>query len=398
MPKGNFWNNVNKYFLWVLLIASLIFGYKCAKGNDFLSYYDVGLNFRALLDNIYISGKYSGMLNHYPPLFAMLMVPLTFLPPLAAGYVFFLAKLACVICVLKILPEFFEDKKIPAVAFWLAFLISFRFILDDFKLGQVNTFLTAFLIFAIYLKNKNQFWFSALFLSLAISIKIFPGLFLAYFLFKKEFKYTGICVFTLLVLNLLPALFYTSRYPSLLTHFVNESILNAAADPNSGIANQSIYGMLMRYLGVNPTDTGEIKLVNFASFSFEKIKLIYYAFSLLFISLALAPALKKNKSSDIYALGNVFLVCLILPMVVRKSNFVFVYFPALMLFAQMFKAKTQKSIKALLLWLPFVLLTFTADGVIGRKLSNLAEAFSALTIGVIFLIVANSVNLFTSKK
>ena len=85
-------------------------------------------------------------------------------------------------------------------------------------------------------------------------------------------------------------------------------------------------------------------------------------------------------------------------MVVRKSNFVFVYFPALMLFAQMFKAKTQKSIKALLLWLPFVLLTFTADGVIGRKLSNLAEAFSALTIGVIFLIVANSVNLFTSKK
>ncbi len=389
---------INKCFPWVILAISLVFGYRCAKGNDFLSYYDAGMNFRMLLDNIYAAGKYSGMMNHYPPVFAMLMVPLTLLPPIVAGYVFFLAKLACVICVLRILPEFFEDKKVSAAAFWLAFFMSFRFIIDDFRLGQVNIFLAAFLVFAVYFKAKNKFWLSALFLSLAVSIKIFPVLFIVYYLFKKEFKYTGITILMLVVLNLIPGIFYTAKYPALLGYFVNESILNAASGPNSGIANQSIYGMLMRYLGPNSTDTGEIHFVNFASLQFAGIKLVYYILSLLFIVLALLPALKKDKSPDIYALGNVFLICLILPMVARKSNFVFVYFPALMLFAGMHRERVYKSAYSLLVWIPFALLCFTADGLIGRKASNVFEAFSALTIGAIFLIAACSVKIFYPKK
>jgi hypothetical protein len=123
---------VKKYMKYLITILLLIYGIKCSKGNDFLSYYDIGLHFRELMDNIYLPGKYSGMINHYPPVFAMVMVPFTLLPPRIAGYVFFLLKLISIFFVIKILPEFFPDKKVKPFAVLLSLIYVVRFINDDF--------------------------------------------------------------------------------------------------------------------------------------------------------------------------------------------------------------------------------------------------------------------------
>lgn len=392
-----FFKKIIKYLPLVLIVAALLYSYKCAKGNDFLSYYDVGLAFRQLLDNIYIPGKYSGMRNHYPPVFAMIMVVFTFFHPLVAGIIFYLLKLMCVIITVKMLYEIFEVKVIPMPAIWLAFLMSFRFILDDFKLGQVNVFLVCFIIFALYYKKRENILLSSLFLSFAISIKLFPALFLFYYFIKREYKYAGICILTILILNVLPAIFYLNRYPQLLYHFVKESILNAAGDPNSGIANQSLYGMLMRFLGRNGTDIKEIAFVNFANLQFATIKIIYYVISIFFIVLAFAPALKKDRTMELFEFGNIFLVALILPMVARKSNFVFVFFPALVYFTNMFYKRDFRSLSSILIWVAFILLGFTADGIVGRKISNILEAFSNIFFGAILIFVANCIKIFSSR-
>jgi len=384
---------IKKNFHWVLFILALLYSYRCAKGNDFLSYYDVGLAFRQLLDNIYIPGKYSGMQNHYPPVFAMFMVVFTFFPAFVAGIIFYFLKLMCIIIAGKMLYEIFKDKIIFKPAIWLAFLMSFRYILDDFKLGQVNIFLVCFIIFALYYKQNGNIWLSSLFLSIAISIKLFPVFFLFYYFVRRDFKYVGVCILIILVLNLLPAIFYLNRYPQLLYYFVKESILNAAGSPNSGIANQSLYAMLMRFLGKNQTDIKEITFVNFINLQFYTIKIIYYVISIFFILLALIPALRKDKTMELFELSNIFLVALILPMVTRKSNFVFVFFPALVYFANIFYTRDFYSLPTILFWIAFILLGFTADGIVGRKISNILEAFSNIFWGAVLIFIANYIKI-----
>lgn len=373
--------------MYFIIIILFIYGIKCSKGNDFLSYYDAGLHFKSLLDNIYIPGKYSGMQNHYPPFFAMMMVPFTLLPPQIAGYLFFLLKILLGFMVIKILPEFFVEKKIKPLVLLLSFIFVFRFINDDFKLGQVNVIIFCFIVLSIYFKIKQKIIISTIFLSVAITIKIFPGLFLFFYFLRKDYRYVVYNLLVLFILNILPGVFYLERYPILVKHFFNESIFNAVQSPNSGIANQSIYGMLMRFLGHNSTDSEPLQYVNFLSLEFSCIKSLYYIIFLLFLIFIIVITNKKNEK-NYYAESIIFILALLLPTVVRKSNFVFIFFPALIILNNIINQKKYFSLKSIFIWIAFIFLVFTADGFAGRRLSNIFEAYSLLVFGALLFLPA----------
>ena len=375
--------NLNYIILAVIFLILAAWGLECAKGNDFESYYDAGMRFRALSPDIYTPGTLSGMINHYPPFFSMGMVPFTVFPLFVAGYIFYAIKMALLIYMLTLLPGFYKGAKISNAAIALGFLTALRFLADDFKLGQVNTPVMALVVLALYFKEKNNLILSALLLAFSSSIKLFPALFIIYFLMKREYRYVLYSMAALLVLNLLPAIFYLDKYPALVGNFLQASVFNPALDPNSYTANQSMYAILMRFLGANPTEAQYLPFVNFMHLPFDTIRIIYYAAAGIILGFMFYMAQGKKKS--LYDINVIFILSLVLPMVARKANFVMVFFPAVILFHEMFDKKSLGPLMRGLLWTAFGLLILTSDGIIGRNLSSSAEALSLIAIGAIIL-------------
>ncbi len=380
---------VIKTLLAILFIVLAIWGFKCARGNDFYVYYDAGKKFMVLEDNLYRPGQISGMINHYPPVFSMLMVPLALLPPVVAAYIFFVIKVLFTVWAFKVMPKLFPGGKVKPIVYALGFLTALRFFNDDFKLGQVNVLIFDFIIIGLAMFKDKKLFTAALFMVLATTIKIYPGIFLFYFLFRKEYKFVLISSVMLLVLNALPAVFYLDRFPPLFGYFLQDSIFNAASDPNSGIANQSIFALIMRFFGHNPTDTAYPAYVNFMNLGFGTLKMVFYAIGAISIAIVAIMAWKGNEKTRIFEIGVVMVIAVAFPMVSRKANFVFLMFPAMVVFWHMFEGKNPGQVFKILAWLAFGMLLLTSDGVAGRKLSNIFEALSFITIGAVLLAKMN---------
>lgn len=373
-----------------LFVVLAVWGVKCAHGNDFNSYYDAGKKFMALEGNIYTPGALSGMINHYPPVFAMLMVPLCLLPPVVAGYIFFAIKIFFTVWAFRVMPKLFPGGKVKVAVYALGFLAALRFFNDDFKLGQVNTLIFDFIIIGLEALNAKKIFKAALFMALAASIKIYPGIFLFYFLFRKEYKFVSLSTLMVVAINIVPAIFYLGGFGSLFGHFLQESIFNAANGPNSGIANQSVSALIMRFLGRNPTDTAFPPFVNIMNLDFGTLKVIFYSAGVAALACVAVMAHKGNEKTRIFEVGIVMAAAVLFPMISRKANFVFLMFPAMVVFHHVFQGQNTGKVFKAIAWLAFAMLLLTSDGVMGRKLSNVFEALSFITIGAILLVKMNA--------
>ena len=62
-------------------------------------------------------------------------------------------------------------------------------LLHNFKWGQVSIFLMLAVFLAMYSYQSNKWILSAFWLAFAVSIKFYPGIFLLYFIFKRDIKF-----------------------------------------------------------------------------------------------------------------------------------------------------------------------------------------------------------------
>ena len=103
---------------------------------------------------------------------------------------------------------------LPAYTFWqyshrayflyLVLLLLAVPVLHNFKWGQISTFVTASVLATQYFYSKEHKLLAAIPLALATAAKFYPGLFLIYFLFKKEWRFSlfyliVVAVFVILV-------------------------------------------------------------------------------------------------------------------------------------------------------------------------------------------------------
>lgn len=194
--------------LLVILLLQAAFLFKVRfKMADFAVFYQAGERFSAG-EILYRSsdGHYQ---FKYPPFFALLMAPLALLPyPLACQAWFWLIVAALVSMFrysLGMLPQ--RQRNI----FWLVFiplLVLGRFYAREISLGQANALMNASLLFMLAAFIQRKSWRCSLSLSLAAAIKPYALIFIPYFLFKKRFREVAITFAGLLLVLLMPALFY----------------------------------------------------------------------------------------------------------------------------------------------------------------------------------------------
>ena len=152
----------------------------------------------------------------YPPLAAMLYLPLSLLPLSAAKAIWFFVILAVSVAL------FFAARKLaprisphPAWLTWIPVLVLGRYYLRELQLGQINTLITFILVVMTGLLIRSEKKDSAgaegsagVLWALAVALKPYALIFLPYLALKKKFKAIFAGAISLAAAFVLPSLYY----------------------------------------------------------------------------------------------------------------------------------------------------------------------------------------------
>lgn len=185
----------------------------------------------------------------YPPLLAILFLPLTALSLGQAAQVWFLFNLALYGLTLAILVkstglDILKEKIAPLIL--LAFL--FAPVLFTLYKGQINIVILFLLALTYWFYQRGNLAWVGVSLACATMIKVVPGLLILYFLWKREYTLasaTTIAIGLMVVIGLLVA-----GLPPHLTFL--HSVLPALARPRPNPSNLSLAGFFSLLLVENP--------------------------------------------------------------------------------------------------------------------------------------------------
>src|SRR5207248_150068 len=122
-----------------------------------------------------------------PPIMALLLTPIAWLPPLMGSLTWFYLKLAMAAVALGWGFRLVESpgRTLPAGGKMAVVLLSLRPIMGDLSHGNVNLFILFLVIGALYAFREGYDMTAGLSLALAIACKVTPALFVPYFLWKR---------------------------------------------------------------------------------------------------------------------------------------------------------------------------------------------------------------------
>lgn len=181
----------------------------------------------------------------YPPVFALLLVPLTWLPPMGAPWAWLVAMQAALVLAMAVLLRYLR----PAwSAEWVALLLTLTFfpLLVDVAQGQANLLVLALIIMGIVgvLEGDGR---AGAWLGVAAAIKLTPLLLLGWLVFTRRWRAAAWVWLGFAAVTGLGALV---RPADTATFFAQ--VLPALAHGTAYYSNQSLAGVLDRLLTGNP--------------------------------------------------------------------------------------------------------------------------------------------------
>ncbi len=196
-------NNLISISLFIILTGVFIYSVFIPSvqklNTDFPNYYVSsnmyldGRDMKTAYDNVEFNrqllmyGIYDQIVSYtpYPPLTALIMLPIAKLAPLEAKLLWnifnLLILLACMVMLAKITGlDFFKCG--------LIFFLSGFALANNFMFGQVYLFVLLFLLLSMYFMQRDKDILSALFIALSIVLKFYTIFFIFLFIFKKRYK------------------------------------------------------------------------------------------------------------------------------------------------------------------------------------------------------------------
>lgn len=400
-----------RYVILVLLAAGILvyFYNESRKGSDFNVFLQAAqqLLHGKNIYTIWFRVNSSGLLYFYSPLFALTMVPFSFLPPAITNFlwlladVFFLYRIAIILAKISG-ADLLRNKQLYILASF-SFLLTARFLIYNFDLVQMTIFLLYASLESIYFFHRGKKIPGAILLALAINIKILPLILIPYLIFRKKFTESALTVLFTATTLILPAIFLGFRYNTFLLSEWWASIDPLKADHTSGEVHLGLHSLsaLVTGLFTNSVDKVEIKRY-IAILAPETISYLINGLRAFFILLSLVflryIPFRKAKS-DLHSLWELSYLFTITPLIFpHQQKYAFFYLlPAcfyIVFFLIKANADGQKPVskrRIYLIWglmiLVFALTTLTTDGLIGRELNNITQHFKLITYGTILLII-----------
>lgn len=125
----------------------------------------------------------------YPPFFALMLIPLSWVSYNMAWLVFNFLSQAAYFASLYLLIDLFRKKNEPLVLWWGGMVLASSLFIPlqkTFMAGQMNTFMLLIITLSWYCYSKQKAWLMGMVLGLGAAVKIAPGFFLLYLLYKRQ--------------------------------------------------------------------------------------------------------------------------------------------------------------------------------------------------------------------
>jgi hypothetical protein len=331
-------------------------------------------------------------LYKYSPFFAVLVAPLGLLS-FKTGEVFWL--LGMCLCLAFILTQckkmILGDKPPPPYLYILTILFASKFLVREITLGQTDFLILVFVFLFILFADKEKYFLSGLFLSLAVMIKPSGLIFVPYLLYQGRIKLIAYSVITGTLFLLAPSLIYGfSTNLSLLSGW--KTVMSVSSPPLLAVdLNQSLFAFFYRFL--TPTTQG----VNVIDLSYTLVNLlIYISISGLFLLLLFLNSRSKYVEGNFlqhregieYSLLLIFM-SLFSPLG-WVQNFSSSILALMILLYYVLKTGFRDKFIVSLMLLFFVLVDLINFEIVGRRMNDYSLYLSFLTWGILILIVCLS--------
>lgn len=342
----------------------------------------------------------------YPPLFALLMVPLTFLPMWARNVVWYgvlvSATYGCFkICEMLAVRTFQVARE---ELFWLrlfSVILSLKFVLSVFENQAYDTLVFFFILVGLYGLSQNRTFGAATGFAAATALKPTPALMFLYALYLRKWRVFALGVGVWLTLSLLPDLLFTPNQPGpgfLRTWIVDVAIgglLGTSPDDyypllkDVGLLNQSLKGFVFNIV------YGRLG-ADFAAHARTILYVVYLVYGLAALAVLLLSA--KVEGALLWGASVIVISMLMLSPVSSKSHFVVLLFPHMAIVAYLIRHREARRAVVPLLCTSFALNTLTSRAFMGKALSNQMLAWGCVTLGTLLLLVVVAVIVLRSRK
>lgn len=169
--------------------------------KDYSLWYAIGLVVR---NNgpLYEAGANGEILYMYPPTFALILAPITYLGPIGFVIVFTLATAIAWALSFRLAMSLATGQSTSPSRWyeWLVLISTGPYVYDLFLLGQINLVLLLLVLYAARCLQRNRPGVAGICLGLAIAIKVFPMPILVYWAVRKEYRAIASAIVSCVVL------------------------------------------------------------------------------------------------------------------------------------------------------------------------------------------------------
>ena len=351
------------------------------------------------------------LINTWPPFFSLLCVPLALAARVwrsGLHLVWLLGSLAScaylVYCCARLSWSDFRRSDWWHPWVLLPVVLSLRLVLDNLANLQINTYLLALCVGAVYAEVRGKPLLGGALLGFAIACKIFPLVFAAVLLPLRPWRLYGVALLTAAVCCALPFAVYGPAEAQ--EQLANWSDRMLSGSITTGHKNQSLLASLQRLL--SPVDGGGDYIRSYYAglqrWNAKAVQTVLYAvYGVLGTATAawlwrlVIPWRTSAAYREVAFLIAALAACLspLMSPLAWKAFFIFtlpaVFLGYQALFGAWRNTFTAGALRTLVLGLWIVgtgLLTFSSELFLGKTVSDYAEVYGALTWGALMLVVA----------
>ncbi len=419
--KGQLWPVYLFGIICIVILFELI-RTTLLKQGDFKGYLLVG--------DLAMAGEniYEPKLNTWPPFFSIASVPLSIIRNMISIYGIHFIWLSGLIfsmyktigyttkmtlgrtLVLRPLNLDFDtsnkDISITHALVLIPLLIVLRYILENMLNIQINIFLLLMAMYSLYLFEQKKYGLAGLILGFSIALKVITVFLLLYFLVKREFKLVSYTLITVIVCWLTPFLvFGVDTASDYYNHWYSDQLVPFAHVAHK---NQSYFGLVRALLThESPGLKGTLKeaiYINFADLSIEWVKII--AYSLVAVAGSGVVYLFRRKLENTVTLKRFIeysLLLTIIPMlspISWKAYYIFLWSAYFLNYLFLFRLEnnlptTRVNFLKLNYYISILLVIFSSEIFLGKRLSDVMETYYCIVWGSILLAV-NLILIYTS--
>lgn len=353
-------------------------------------------------ENIYTKLYLDGYHYLYSLLFAIVLKPLTWLPLYVAKVLWLCMNLFFLYRTWRILTSYlqlslFSSKQLLWFTI-LSFAFSLRFMLDNFHLAQMTTFILYLSLEGIQLIRNDKKLAGAALIAIGINIKLLPIVLLPYLFWRKELKAFGYCLLCYAVFFFLPVIVLGYEH----TVFLMKEwwkIINPTQEQHViDVSERSFHGLstlIPTLLMEKVPDIYALSIKrNIADLSAEKVNLILNIVRLLLVGFTLyflRTNILKPFGTKLKTLWELSYILLLVPLIFpHQQHYAFLFsMPAsTYLVYYLFRRKDElkkRSRNTAIAVLVFIYLCFNLNLLLG-EFKQYYEHYKIITYGALLLI------------